>query len=669
MDFSTTILPLFFLNLSRKIILQIIYIGLLSVLMVRLGLANEFHSSMYSEEKGFMLNRQSLFGNSQGRETDEVVDYVEELGTIVVSAKRGPSQKKQSAENVIVYTKEDIARLPGRDLTEVLGSMAGVDVQLNGQFGQASNLSINGSPSRQVLLMVDGIPFNNQLSGQANPTQIPIENIERIELIKGASSSVWGSSLGGVINVLTKDTGNSEIPEGTWSSSFAEFKTTHNSLDLAGRVFDLGYYVSGSFFDTDGLSRAKDTSIMKGFSKVSYSIGDTARLTGSFGYTGADARYGIITGNSIIAQPYIARYGKLSLDGETSENNWNVAYKYNDQYLVTDTINASSGATTFSTVSQNFYQGLSLNHSLELSNDRLLIMGGDFDWHELKSNKYLRSAKSINMQAPYMNFTFPWWEWEFIPGLRYDHNQQFGSQLSPSWGMVYHFYDPSESLLRAKVSRAFNAPPLLWLYNHDPSLFVGPNPDLKAERAFLYELGAETKFSQQLSVDLNLYRADVNDGIALVFDSPLAAFVQRNFRKFVRQGGELLLKYTPINALTLYGSGGFNDVINTSTKQIVRDQGIARQKFTFGAAYKTQDGLGIHLSGYYNRWSSPPSQQPNDRKPIFNLKLTKSFESSIKSVEVETFLTIHNLTNSNYWSSITYPLAERYFEGGFQVKF
>mgnify|MGYP000029403822 CR=1 FL=1 len=153
---------------------------------------------------------------------DKKITVTTELDAVIVTAQRIPSDENRTAENITVYTKEDIGRLPARDLSEALSYIPAVDVQLNGQFGQSTAISINGSSARQVLLMIDGVPFNTQLSGQANPTQIPIEHIERIEIIKGASSSVWGSSLGGVINVITKDVGDSEKPTGNFTSSFAE---------------------------------------------------------------------------------------------------------------------------------------------------------------------------------------------------------------------------------------------------------------------------------------------------------------------------------------------------------------------------------------------------------------------------------------------------------------
>jgi len=173
---------------------------------------------------------------------------VDELEPIIVSATRIPTKATHISGHTAVVTEEDLETMPARDLTEALKYVPEVDVQVANHFGQPTSLSIHGSDSRHVLLMVDGIPFNTQLSGQANPTRIPIEHIKQIEVIKGASSSAWGSSLGGVVNVITKDVGTTETPRGQFTSSFAEFSTTKNSLELSGRLSDLGYFISGSFF-------------------------------------------------------------------------------------------------------------------------------------------------------------------------------------------------------------------------------------------------------------------------------------------------------------------------------------------------------------------------------------------------------------------------------------
>ncbi len=609
-----------------------------------------------------------LIGENLAYAQEDEPVVVSEYETVIVSAKRIASLKRNLAENTIVFTASDIEQLPARDLSELLTYMPGIDSQLNGQFGQSTSLSINGSSARQVLLMVDGIPFNTQLSGQASPTQIPLEHIERVELIKGASSSAWGSGLGGVVNVITKDVGDTKVPRGTYTTSYAEFATTKNSLSLSGALKEFGYFLSGSYFRTNGILDVSDVEEKKFFGKLKYDLNDQAALTGSFGYSGADVFYGVSPTGTLSHQPYNTRYGKFKYDFNNDNFRFDIAYKYNDQTFTTNTLNPTTKAVTFATINSNKYHGLSLNGSTVLFDDHVLVFGSDFDWHILKSNNFLSSSKSISMQAPYVNYTLPWNNFDFIGGLRHDHNQQFGSQTSPSLGVVYDFKDTRDSVVRGKISRAFNAPPLLWIYNQDTAFKINPNPDLKAEKGILYELGFDTKLTSALDFKLSLYRTDVKDAIARVVDSSTFFSTQENFEKFRRQGGQLLLDYKITDEITFYGSGAFNDVENRATGETVRDQGIARQRYTFGLRYGDKKGWRAHLSGYYNRWSSSPSLEPNDRKPIFNLRITKEFKNVQDNIDVEAFLSIHNLTNRQYWSSKTFPLAEKYIEGGVSLR-
>jgi len=590
-----------------------------------------------------------------------------ELEPVIVSATRIPTEQKGISGNASVFTAEDIEKMPARDLGEVLKYIPGVDIKVANQFGQSTSLSIQGSYSRHVLLMVDGIPFNTQLSGQANPTRIPVEHIQQIEVIKGASSSAWGSSLGGVINVITKDVGDTETPQGRLTSSFAEFSTTKNSLELSGRRSKLGYFVSGSYFETDGTRSISDVQETKTFTKLAYSLSEEATLTGSFGYSGANVRDGVKPNNRWNSNPYNSRYGRLTFEMDKDTSNSQISYKYNDQDITTDIYNATTGALVSSTVSNNVYHGLGLNHYFNVYEDDFLVLGADFDWYTLKSNNYLDTSKTISMQAPYMNYTKKLDHADITGGIRFDNNQRFGSQTSPSLGGVYHFGDEHHSSAQAKISRAFSAPPLLWIYNSDLSLLVGPSPDLKAERSTVYEMGFETELFSPLTMELDLFRADVKDAIALVFKGGL--FVQENFRKFRRQGASLRLNYELNDHFTFYGSGAFNDVENRATRETVRDQGIARQSFTLGTNYRNSHGFKLNLHGYYNRWSSAPSLEPNDRKFIFDTKMTQAFDNVRNNIDAEVFLNIYNLANSKYWSSITFPLPKRYFEGGFSLKF
>ena len=124
------------------------------------------------------------------------------LERIAVTNRRVPLGLSEACENVVVIDEEEIRQLPARDLGEVLKYVAGIDIGPRQGFGRATSISIQGSDSRHVRVMIDGIPLNSQVSEAVDPSRFPLENIKRIEVIKGASSSVWGSSLGGVVNII-----------------------------------------------------------------------------------------------------------------------------------------------------------------------------------------------------------------------------------------------------------------------------------------------------------------------------------------------------------------------------------------------------------------------------------------------------------------------------------
>ncbi len=587
------------------------------------------------------------------------------LGSILVSAQRTEKEAGDVAENVYVITKEDIAGLPVRDINDVLKYIPGVDIQVGNQFGQATSVSIHGSDSKHVLVMLDGIPFNTQLSGQANPTRLPLENIERIEVIKGSSSSAWGSSLGGVINIITKPVGTTARPKGNFKTSYAEFSTTRNSLELSGKVKELGYYIAGSFAKSDGIKSKSESEEKESFVKLAHSIGDEGTVTGFFGNKSGDVNDGINPNNKWYSTPYLSRFGQLKIEEKNETSVLSATYKYNDQDITSDRYHGTTNALESSTVSHNFYQGLSLNSAFDVFDDDLFVAGADFDWHTMKSNQYLEASKDIGMQAPYANYSLKLDKAEFIGGIRYDHNQTFGSQVSPSLGFVYNFNFKNLSQFHSKVSRAFNAPPLLWIYNEYGT--IKPNPDLKAERALVYEAGFEGNVIEKLKYNLDFYRSDAKDAIAWVVDGGF--YIAKNFKKFRRQGVELGLDWELTKELNVFGSTGFNDVENRETRKTVRDQSIARQSYKMGMNYKNKKGFGLAVIGNYNRSSSEPSLLANDRKFIFDAKLSKEFKGIKKDLDCELFLNVYNLTNSKYWSNISYPTPERYFEGGISLDF
>ncbi|MCI5208754.1 MAG: TonB-dependent receptor, partial [Candidatus Electrothrix sp. ATG2] len=134
---------------------------------------------------------------------------------LVETATRAPKPIIQVAENVAIVTAEEIEAMRAHTLSEVLNRQSGVFVNFFGQdFLSESTNRLLGSGRHHVLLLLDGVRMNQSSGGYALTSFIPLAIIKRIEIIKGAASSTWGSALGGVINIITKDVGHSSRPTG-----------------------------------------------------------------------------------------------------------------------------------------------------------------------------------------------------------------------------------------------------------------------------------------------------------------------------------------------------------------------------------------------------------------------------------------------------------------------
>jgi iron complex outermembrane receptor protein len=129
-----------------------------------------------------------------------------DLDPVTVSASLNPMRASQTGRNLVVIRGEKLAALPVHSIDELLRYVPGVEVQARGPFGAQSNIIIRGGTFQQVLVIVDGVRVNDPNTGHFT-SYIPIApaEIDRIEVLKGASSAIYGSeAVGGVVNIITK---------------------------------------------------------------------------------------------------------------------------------------------------------------------------------------------------------------------------------------------------------------------------------------------------------------------------------------------------------------------------------------------------------------------------------------------------------------------------------
>ena len=147
----------------------------------------------------------ALFGAAAFLSPLSLAANSEPLEETVVTATRTPEPVDSLAASVIVITREDIERSLALDIGSLLAQHAGLEVARNGGPGQAASLFVRGTNSDHTLVMVDGVRINPGTIGGAAIHNIAPDTVERVEIVKGARSSLWGSdAIGGVVNIFTR---------------------------------------------------------------------------------------------------------------------------------------------------------------------------------------------------------------------------------------------------------------------------------------------------------------------------------------------------------------------------------------------------------------------------------------------------------------------------------
>jgi len=491
---------------------------------------------------------------------------VESLPPMVVTATRTEVPLNQLTTSLTVITAEDIRERQAELVSEVLRDVAGVNVVQTGSMGTATSVFIRGSASNQVLVMIDGVEINSTTTGAYDFANLTTENIDRIEVLRSAGGTLYGSqAIGGVINIITKK-GQGPLDVGV-SLQGGNGWTNRQVGTVRGALGDLGYSFSVGRLASDGFRSVNDDyRNLSTSARLDYQVTENASLKGIFHFIKSDG--GLYNNNNFASQPdpnarqattqYVT---KLEWEQKIFPN-WDYRisgsmFKENDKF--SDDVDACvfSDFPCDSPATDRF---------------RPLITTGEFqtnyrfeDWGTTTfGTQYNRRSartsggidEAVSNVGYYLQQQLQFLDRRLIiiPGIRLDDNQEFGTAWTPSFSAAYLFKEIGTKL-KGGYAKGFRAPTLNELFF--PPGFGCPafgNPDLGPEKSWEINFGVEQSFlAERLKMGANYFHREVKDLIEgrPIPGDPFGCFRAENVGRARFDGVELTLGIKLFEGLTL----------------------------------------------------------------------------------------------------------------------
>jgi iron complex outermembrane recepter protein len=547
-------------------------------------------TSFYSITVLFCL----LFNNLFGQTKNDTSSYV--LKPLNITGSRLGKDFLKTPSSVNIITMSNAVNSNSVSFIDLVKNFEGIYTYDASGIGVSSTLNMRGfygGMSSHQLVMIDGIPQNNGKDKLVNYNLIDIGDIEKIEIIKGPASTLYGNNaLSGVINIITKRAGTEN--ENRISLNYGSFNTQNYRFSSSGKLYNkFGYYLNLDRNSSDGYRKNSDYEKNHINGKINYLLNSTQDIGFAYDYnyikTGAFPWP--LSESDISQDRTMSRPGAENDQNIAKENKVNVIYRkfINDLSFIeakayfknkdeeTYYTETASFESTREQIEQERTYGLNLQGNFGgniLGMDNYISSGIDLEkvdmgYTEYKSPNRKRGSVTSDYDVtrtkigPFIqdeiNVILPL---KLVLGLRYDmFKYNFTdlndgensknitmSKLSPKVGLVYSYYGNSN--IYANYAIAFRTPTLGDLFTYG----IYSNPDLKPEEAANYEIGIRHKFNNIFSVNLSYYLMNMKDEIW--FDYTPLKF--KNYGETSHKGLEARIEFANIG--NLYGAINYSYV-------------------------------------------------------------------------------------------------------------
>jgi vitamin B12 transporter len=594
-----------------------------------------------------------------------------EAEQVVVSATRFDIPLDQSPASVSVISSEDIEQKQIERVSDALREVPGLSVVQTGTAGQLTSVFTRGLRSEHTQVLLDGIPINQGLQGAFNFADLTTDDIERVEIVRGPQSTLYGPrALAGVIQICTKQgTGNPGVMVGAEGGSYDTFREW---LQSDGKIDNFDYSIGASRLDTDNARPNNNYRNTAAVADIGWSPNDQLRIGSLLTYSLSD------TGNpNTIFDPrpidhFLTERWLIGPHLNCEVTDWwehKFIFAYDHERQLND-----PNQDGFVGPTRALFERTQIDYQNDLRPMSWLALTSGFFYSRVNAGQERPFVLQIFGPQPtvvsdhteeiagFLQATLtPVENLLFVAGGRFDHFNQFGGVWTYRFASSYKI-DKTNTTLHSSIATGFSPP------SSQDKIF-GNNFGLKSEHDLGWDLGVEQRlWENRVAVGLTYFHNDLSNVIGFN-----GLFQTLNLGAAETQGLEAELRAQPITDLVFTASYTYLDAEKTSSADISQPQGARLPRRPRNEAYVSASYLWYKkLRTVVEAKFVNAREELNFGGPNFDIE-DYSFVNIAAEYEVNAHMSIFgridNLTNEHYSEVFGFPALGRAAYGGMKLRF
>lgn len=612
-----------------------------------------------------------------------------ELDPITITASLTPVSASKTGRNILIIKGDMLQKLPVQSIDELLRYVPGVEVQSRGPMGVQSNITIRGGTFQQVLIVLDGIRLNDPLTGHFN-SYIPIApaEIDRIEILKGASSAIYGTeAVGGVVHIISKtfaakkQSNGHKINAQLTAGDFGLFNTQAGfSMHQKNTTASVGVLTNNAkgqpLRGTKGYFNLTTVS-----ASIKQQLNENTSVAYRFGYDDRDFNAQNFYTNFLsdsATEAVVSRWHHLKLLHQKKKHR----FSFDAGYKQADDVYRFRKAVRPNVNNSSLLQALAI-HDYTINDKSTITSGVQFISRKITSND--RGNHEVSNAGAFVVLNQKIGEnFQLNPAIRVDWNERSGWELIPQLNASYRM----ESILfRGSLGRTTRDADFTERFNNYqrnpvPSGQRMGNPDLTSETSLSYEFGADYFITPSLKISTTWFERFQDDLIDYV-TTPYASMPRQvnltpggtyllasNINKVNTTGIETDVQYTHKFSDDHSLAGGFGFIWmrsrSSDTVPSLYVSNHARELINFNVMYRYKK-LGFSVNGLYKNRRAQTIAAPFVPISKDYFLLNTRVDLYLLKNKLGVFIQADNLFNRRYSDLLGSIMPQRWVMGGVKV--